>query len=309
MVDSKLSPLAFNVPIVDPRTGHPTPYFCELVDRWLKENAVTDGVADAAVTQAELDAVVLNDLADVDTTGVASGDVLSYDGSDWVAAEPSVSFRGALVKKSADQTGANFTAGDVPLTFNTEVYDTNGFHNFSSTVTITIASPGVVTWTAHGFRNGSTIVLTTTGALPTGFTAGTTYFIVNAAANTFQLSATFGGAAINTSGTQSGTHTATNTSVFRIPSGVSRVRLWGHTRVQNSTAADFIITSVKKNGSIVFDGTGRSGATGTSPDATVSTAVIDVVAGDDFELSLFSSGDASVDVIATRTSFSIEVVE
>lgn len=79
----------------------------------------------------------------------------------------------------------------------------------SSTVTITIASPGVVSWTAHGMSNGTAVKLSTTGALPTGLTAGTTYYVVNAATNTFQLSATRGGTAINTSGTQSGTHTAT----------------------------------------------------------------------------------------------------
>jgi len=78
----------------------------------------------------------------------------------------------------------------------------------SSVVTITIASPGVVSWTGHGLSNGTPIVLSTTGALPTGLTAGTIYFIVSAAADTFQLSATFDGAAINTSGTQSGVHTA-----------------------------------------------------------------------------------------------------
>lgn len=78
----------------------------------------------------------------------------------------------------------------------------------SSTVTITIASPGVLTWNAHGMSNGTAVRLTTTGSLPTGLTAGTTYYVVNAATNTFQLSATLGGTAINTSGTQSGTHTA-----------------------------------------------------------------------------------------------------
>lgn len=79
----------------------------------------------------------------------------------------------------------------------------------SSTVAISIASPGVITWNAHNLPNGATVVLTTTGALPTGFTAGTPYFVVNAAANTFNLALTSGGAAINTSGSQSGTQTAT----------------------------------------------------------------------------------------------------
>jgi len=76
------------------------------------------------------------------------------------------------------------------------------------TVTISNASPGVVSWTAHGLPNGSSLTLSTTGALPTGLTAGTTYYVVNAATNTFQLSATLGGSAINTSSAGSGTHTA-----------------------------------------------------------------------------------------------------
>lgn len=80
----------------------------------------------------------------------------------------------------------------------------------TSTVTISIASPGVVTWNAHGLQNGDQVVLTTSGALPTGLTAGTTYYVVNQATNTFQLSATAGGSAITTTGTQNGTHTATS---------------------------------------------------------------------------------------------------
>jgi hypothetical protein len=42
--------------------------------------------------------------------------------------------------------------------------------------------------------------------LPTGIFANTTYFVVNAATDTFNLSATQGGAAISTSGGQSGAH-------------------------------------------------------------------------------------------------------
>lgn len=76
------------------------------------------------------------------------------------------------------------------------------------TVTMTIASPCAVSWTAHGLPDGSTLTLSTTGALPTGLTVGTTYYVVGAAANTFNLAATLGGTAINTTGSQSGMHTA-----------------------------------------------------------------------------------------------------
>jgi hypothetical protein len=84
----------------------------------------------------------------------------------------------------------------------------------SSTVTITIASPGVITWTNHGLpTDGSAyaapVKFTTTGALPTGLTAGTQYYVKTVLSNdTFTVSATVGGAVINTSGSQSGVHTA-----------------------------------------------------------------------------------------------------
>lgn len=76
--------------------------------------------------------------------------------------------------------------------------------------TISIATPGVVTWAAHGLGANDPVKFTTTGALPTGITSNTTYYVVGASVttNTFQVSATPGGSAINTTGTQSGTHTA-----------------------------------------------------------------------------------------------------
>lgn len=79
----------------------------------------------------------------------------------------------------------------------------------SATVTLTIASPCVVTWTDNGLPDGTPVVLTTSGALPTGLTAGVIYFVIDRTANTFRLSATMGGAPIVTTGSQSGTHTAT----------------------------------------------------------------------------------------------------
>ncbi len=79
-----------------------------------------------------------------------------------------------------------------------------------STVTISNASPAVVTWTGHGFVAGQPVVFSTTGSLPTGLTAGTVYYVISAGltANEFQVSATAGGAAIDTSSAGSGTHTA-----------------------------------------------------------------------------------------------------
>jgi hypothetical protein len=73
-----------------------------------------------------------------------------------------------------------------------------------SVFTVTIASPGVLT-VASSLRNGTAIILNTSGALPTGLSAGTVYYVVGSSGTTCNLSATYGGSAINTTGTQSGT--------------------------------------------------------------------------------------------------------
>jgi hypothetical protein len=77
---------------------------------------------------------------------------------------------------------------------------------------ISNASPAVLTLNSHGRAIGDAIVLTTSGALPAGLTAGTVYYIISAGfgANSFQVSATAGGSAINTSDAGSGTHSFTD---------------------------------------------------------------------------------------------------
>lgn len=78
------------------------------------------------------------------------------------------------------------------------------------TITVTSANPGVFTHTSHNKAANDQIAFATTGALPTNIVAGTTYFIKTVLdANSYTVSATAGGAAIDTSaGVQSGTHTA-----------------------------------------------------------------------------------------------------
>jgi hypothetical protein len=74
--------------------------------------------------------------------------------------------------------------------------------------TVTIASPAVVT-TAISLADGTPVILTNSGypsALPTGLVVGTTYYVKNSSGTTFNLAATSGGAAITTSGSQSGSH-------------------------------------------------------------------------------------------------------
>ncbi len=79
--------------------------------------------------------------------------------------------------------------------------------DLGGTATITIASPAVVTSTVL-YTEGAAVVFSTTGALPTGITAGTTYFAFNNVGLTFQLIDAAGNI-VNTSGTQSGVQSIT----------------------------------------------------------------------------------------------------
>jgi hypothetical protein len=80
----------------------------------------------------------------------------------------------------------------------------------SHTVTMTMATPGVISWVAHPFIAGDKVVFTTTGNLYTGLVAGVVYFVVSGGltADAFEVAATSGGTAIATSSTESGAQTA-----------------------------------------------------------------------------------------------------
>lgn len=82
--------------------------------------------------------------------------------------------------------------------------------------TATSASPAVFTAPGSSYANGNTVVLFpgAGGTLPTGFTAGTVYYVVSASGATFQLSATSGGTAINSSSTGSGIVAALTLELF-----------------------------------------------------------------------------------------------
>ncbi len=83
----------------------------------------------------------------------------------------------------------------------------DSFRNYANPiVSISIATPGVIGLQANRLVAGNTVTFSTSGALPTGLTAGVTYFVVNPTTDTFQVALISGGTAINTTGTQSGSH-------------------------------------------------------------------------------------------------------
>lgn len=81
-----------------------------------------------------------------------------------------------------------------------------------SVVTISVAAPGVVAWVGHGLLAGQPVIFTNEGgAVPTGLTAGTVYYVIAAGltADAFSVAATPGGTGIETTGAGTGVNTAT----------------------------------------------------------------------------------------------------
>jgi hypothetical protein len=69
------------------------------------------------------------------------------------------------------------------------------------------ATTDVVTSDTHGFVGGEVLQLTTATTLPAGLALATNYYVINVTTDTFQLSATPGGTAINITDTGTGVHT------------------------------------------------------------------------------------------------------
>lgn len=144
------------------------------------------------------------------------------------------------------------------------------------TFTVTVATPAVVTLASHGLVTGDQVYLTTTGALPTGLSANTLYYVVYVDANTFNLATSranaVAGTKIATSGTQSGTHTlrfcpyglGDASTTFNLPD--TRGRVIAGADAMGGTAASRL-TLARSQGSY-----GQLGATGGSESHTLITA-------------------------------------
>jgi hypothetical protein len=123
-------------------------------------------------------------------------------------------------------------------------------------VSITIATPGVFTLGYGSLTDTMAVVLVTTGALPTGLTSGTVYYVSGASGSTFRLSTTYANAVagvyITTSGTQSGTH-------YVSPRAIPVTSLGGASDVP--AAVDFVMVSDASRFAIAFGATPFGGGT------------------------------------------------
>lgn len=94
---------------------------------------------------------------------------------------------------------------------------TAGNYGYGSQVTYTVvAATDIFTATSHGLTNGSILFFQNVGgALPTGLSVNTPYYVITATTNTFQVSTTSGGTTVDITSTGSGTNTFSNG--FKVP--------------------------------------------------------------------------------------------
>ena len=145
-------------------------------------------------------------------TGISAGTTyyVANAGISTTAFSIAATVGGAAIATSGTQSGiqtATAAQGWQIVNFGREIQ----FAQYQSAVTITIAAPGVITWTGHKLANGQVVSFTSTGSLPTGISSAVNYYVVSAAANTFSISATSGGTAITTTGSSTGVITCTLT--------------------------------------------------------------------------------------------------
>lgn len=159
----------------------------------------------------------------------------------------------------------------------------------TATVTMTIASPCVVSWVGHGQAAGTPISFSTTGALPTGIVAGTVYYVIAAGltVDAFQVSATLAGTAVTTTGSQSGVHTATastnynktpadNPSVWLDVGATNRWKMFDNSVQSQTTNADSIEVDIEP-GTSVIDAVGLINIDAVSVELTVTDPLEGVV--------------------------------
>ena len=121
-------------------------------------------------------------------------------------------------------------------------------------ITISIAAPGIITMPIDfSLPNGTDIMFTSTGALPTGLTVGATYFVVNSSGNTFSVAATNGGAPITTSGGQSGTQRISSRGVNLATAGDADAPLFQNYIIVSDTSRFILVFGTNDYGSTVLD--------------------------------------------------------
>jgi len=103
-----------------------------------------------------------------------------------------------------------------------------------------------ITENSHGMADGTPVYLSTNGVLPTGLSAGKTYFVRDTATNTFKLAETVGGSAVDiTAAAGGGTHSLYYGITITLP-----------TAADNTNRVIVITKADDTTGRVIVDGEG-----------------------------------------------------
>jgi hypothetical protein len=173
--------------------------------------------------------------------------ILSVTSDRWPAADNATADIGISIpagSRTLTTDSPLFTSGDVGKVLFVPGMRLGSSNSGYADCTISNASPGVVTYAGHGKRNNDPIkFIASGGTLPSQITAGTIYYVVNAATNTFQIASTAGGAAINTSGGSGTVRVSYLSDIYTFITGYidsTNVTLFDH------NSADYDLVSVSR---------------------------------------------------------------
>ena len=156
------------------------------------------------------------------------------------------------------------------------------YNNTSEVVSAVDIATDTLTSNSHAFSDGDRVrVASTGGANPGGLIAGTVYFVVGSTTNTFQLSETLGGSAVDVTDTGSGTITVTH-SLYLEATGNGAIAIDGVTLVANDRVLLKNQTDLTQNG--IYD----VSATGSSTTRAVLTRADDFNASSECESGSFT---------------------
>lgn len=248
---------------------------------------------------AEAPAAPIIDMVDASDTGSSSTDnITSITSPNFNVTAPDGLTAGQLLhvyNDGVEVTGSphTITSGDIA--------------NLAAVVTMTIASPCVITWPGNLPTANTSFTLITTGALPTGLVAGTTYYVKSPSGSTSNVSATAGGSAINTSGSQSGVHTAKVAIALSLTALSQGAGQDITMKLDNGT-----LSTASNTETLVIDTTAPTFSSSTPADNATSVAVNtnivltfseNIVAGDTASFTLKKTSDNSTVVAFTEADF------
>lgn len=156
-------------------------------------------VTDKTVLGLHHDAVNNKLFASINDSGDANSDIWDVVAGTIIGADDIASLKSRFLTYLGETLRLNGT--DAPRTYN------GVGTKFVSSATFTAAVNDTITSTGHGLGNTDTIRLTTSGTLPAGLALATTYYVISATTDTFSVSLTSGGSAVDITDTGSGTHT------------------------------------------------------------------------------------------------------